>query len=186
MSSRLKSSERNGKENPPRAPSHGPESDSGVAVTGARPDHLSRSRRSQVMAAIRRRDTSPELTLRRALWRSGIRGWRVDSARLPGRPDLVFFRYRVAVFVDGRLWHGHPSKYPARLNPVWLEKIRRNVERDRSVDAHLRLLGWRVVRIWDSELGRDPDAAVARVVRELAEATPSSGSGRQSTSHGRG
>src|SRR5438874_13409125 len=72
-------------------------------------DHLSPAGRSRVMARIRSRNTTPELALRRALFAQGVRGWRCHAKRLPGKPDLAFTRWRIAVFVDGCFWHGHPD-----------------------------------------------------------------------------
>jgi DNA mismatch endonuclease (patch repair protein) len=123
------------------------------------------------MQAVRRRDTKPELLLRRALWAAGQRGWRCDYAVLPGRPDLAFTRLRVAVFVDGGFWHGHPSRFPRPgLSDYWLDKIRRNVERDRDVDARLLAMGWLVVRLWDFEVTSSLQDCVRRVERALGEA----------------
>jgi DNA mismatch endonuclease, patch repair protein len=122
------------------------------------------------MAKIHRRDTSAELRLRKGLWRAGVRGWRCDVAALPGRPDLAFTRWQVAVFVDGLLWHGHPRRYPARLNEAWRLKIARNVERDRRTETELRSLGWEVVRLWDDDIRTDLVTCVAAVVRARARA----------------
>jgi DNA mismatch endonuclease (patch repair protein) len=135
-----------------------------------RRDHLSPEARSLAMAKIHRRDTSAELSLRKQLWRAGLRGWRCDFAGLPGRPDLAFTRWQVAVFVDGLLWHGHPRRYPARLSQQWRLKIARNVERDRSVNEALRRLGWVVVRLWDADIHRDPRTSVDAVRSAIAAA----------------
>ncbi len=125
--------------------------------------------RSRNMAAIRSKDTKPELTLRRALRAAGHVGYRCHVSRLPGKPDVVFGPRRVAVFVDGAFWHGHPKRWKAgRYGSYWDEKIARNQARDRQVDAELAALGWRVVRLWDFELRRDPDAAVRAVEGALA------------------
>jgi DNA mismatch endonuclease (patch repair protein) len=132
------------------------------------PDTYSPEVRSRTMAAVRGKDTKPELVLRRALHAAGVRGWRCHRKNLPGTPDLAFGRSRVAVFVDGSFWHGHPSKYwPGRSGPYWDAKIQRNQERDRRVDAELAALGWRSLRLWDFEVERTPDAAVAAVVALL-------------------
>jgi DNA mismatch endonuclease, patch repair protein len=121
------------------------------------------------MARVRSKDTGPELALRRALWRIGVRGWRCHRKTLPGKPDLAFGRARVAVFVDGGFWHGHPSKWwPGRSGPYWDAKIGRNIVRDRAADEALTAMGWRVVRLWDFDVTADPDAAAARVRSELA------------------
>lgn len=140
-----------------------------------RRDHLSPEERSRAMTKVRRRDTAPEVRLRRELWRRNMRGWRVDVARVPGRPDVAFTRWRVAVFVDGRLWHGHPSKFPRSLSDYWRNKVVRNVERDRRADAALRAAGWSVLRFWDIEVGRDLDGCIGRIEEALAEARLATG-----------
>jgi DNA mismatch endonuclease (patch repair protein) len=120
------------------------------------------------MASVKGRDTGPEMTLRRALYRAGVRGWRCHRTLLPGKPDLSFGRARLAVFVDGGFWHGHPSKYwPGRSGGYWDAKIARNQARDRRVDAELAGLGWRSLRLWDFEVERDPDEAAERVRKAL-------------------
>jgi DNA mismatch endonuclease (patch repair protein) len=120
------------------------------------------------MAAVRSTNTSPELSLRRALYRAGARGWRCHYRRAPGVPDLAWPRRKVAVFVDGAFWHGHPSRHKVgRSGSYWDEKIARNVARDRAVDAELRAAGWRVLRVWDFEIRRDLAAAVAAVLELL-------------------
>jgi DNA mismatch endonuclease, patch repair protein len=126
--------------------------------------------RRRVMASIRKVNTRPELALRRALWRSGVRGWRCHVRSGPGTPDLVFRRWRVAVHVDGVWWHGHPDYLPAgRRGPYWDQKIARNRERDRLVDEVLRKDGWTTLRLWDLDVLRDPTTAVGQVVAALQE-----------------
>jgi DNA mismatch endonuclease, patch repair protein len=120
------------------------------------------------MARVKTRNTAPEVALRSALWAAGVRGWRLHK-RLPGRPDLVWQSRRVAVFVDGAFWHGHPDYYHGQSGAFWDEKIARNRERDRRVNEELAALGYRVVRIWDFEVEKHPGACVGRV-REALEA----------------
>src|SRR5262245_40969147 len=121
-------------------------------------DKVSPSVRSHTMSRVHRRDTKPELMLRRALWRRGVRGWRGDVAQFPGRPYLAFPTSRLAVFVDGGFWHGHPSRYrPGQSGEYWDRKIARNIERDRTADRDLAALGWRVLRLWDFDIARDTD-----------------------------
>lgn len=125
----------------------------------------------KVMRGNRRRDTQPEMRLRRALHARGHR-YRVDYPPLPGvrrRADLVFTRRRVAVFVDGCYWHGCPTHgtQPRSNAEYWRAKIARNVERDRETDRLLASAGWRVVRVWE----HDPvERAVERVEAALLEA----------------
>lgn len=111
-----------------------------------------------------RRDTAPELAIRRELWRRGLR-YRVDIAPLGGmrrRADIVFTRALVAVFVDGCFWHRCPdhSTIPKNNRTWWTAKLDANVARDRDTDRLLGEAGWTVVRIWEHE---DPEVAADRV-----------------------
>jgi DNA mismatch endonuclease (patch repair protein) len=120
------------------------------------------------MSSIRGMNTKPELALRRALWRAGIRGWRCNWRAPGGRIDIAFTRWRVAVFVDGAFWHGHPSKWqPGRWNGYWDEKIKRNIARDVAQEQALRDLGWEIVRAWDFEIEQEPSVVVGRVTKTL-------------------
>jgi DNA mismatch endonuclease (patch repair protein) len=131
------------------------------------PDNLTKEQRSKAMSRIRRRDTKPELLLRRAVWARGLRGYRLDDRRLPGRPDLAWTRAKVAVFVDGAFWHGHPSAFThGKSGSYWDEKIARNVERDREADDALRAMGWTVFRFWDFEVRKE----CGRCVDAIADA----------------
>lgn len=133
------------------------------------PDTYSAEVRSRVMAKVKGRDTGPELALRRALWALGVRGWRCHRRDVPGKPDLVFSRARVAVFVDGAFWHGHPDKYwQGRSGEYWDAKISRNIARDNRINQELSEMGWKVIRLWDFEVEKDPQAA-GRRVRQLLE-----------------
>jgi DNA mismatch endonuclease, patch repair protein len=127
------------------------------------------------MAAVRSKNTSPEIHLRRALYSAGVRGWRCHYRRAPGKPDLAWPGLRVALFVDGAFWHGHPSRHkPGRSGAYWDRKIAGNVARDREADAALRAAGWTVIRVWDFEIRQDLSAIVARVVSTLASRTSGS------------
>ena len=124
--------------------------------------------RSRIMAAVKGKHTAPEVVLRRALFAAGARGWRCHWRGAPGVPDIAWPARRVAVFVDGAFWHGHPSRHkPGRSGAYWDEKIEANVARDRRVDAELRERGWTVVRIWDFEVRKHLDEAVERVLDAL-------------------
>ena len=124
--------------------------------------------RRRIMAAVKGKNTVPEVALRRALYAAGVRGWRNHYKRAAGTPDLAWPALRVAVFVDGAFWHGHPSRHrPGRSGAYWDEKIARNVERDRRVDAELAAAGWSVLRIWDFEVRKEPQSVVGHVVTLL-------------------
>ena len=127
------------------------------------------------MRANRRKDTKPELALRRALHGRGYRyrkDYRLDLAGgTRVRPDIVFTARKVAIFVDGCFWHGCPEhgSRPAVNVWYWEPKLRRNAERDRAADAALAAAGWAVVRVWEHE---PLEAATASVVAALNQ-TPS-------------
>jgi len=107
-------------------------------------DFLSPAERSDRMSRIRGKDTQPELTLRKVLHRLGLR-YRLHGAGLPGKPDLVFPRYRTVVFVHGCFWHRHDgcniATTPKSNTPFWLEKFEKNVARDARVATQLEALG---------------------------------------------
>lgn len=130
-------------------------------------DRITPERRSWLMSRIGGKNTLPEIQLRKALFAAGLRGWRLHAGELPGKPDIVFRRKRIALFVDGAFWHGHPSKFrPGRLSSWWEEKILTNKRRDRRVDRQLKVMGWKVVRVWDVDIRRNASGA-ALVVRRL-------------------
>lgn len=119
------------------------------------------------MSRVRGRDTKPEMALRRALYALGLR-FRVHG-ELPGRPDIVFPRAKLAVFVDGAFWHGRDIERLEQQLHVrrrfWMAKIIANIERDRRNDAALRRLGYRVVRLWDHQIKKDPVRCALRILR---------------------
>lgn len=124
--------------------------------------------RKRIMAAVRSKNTSPEVRLRRALYQVGVRGWRCHYAGAPGKPDLAWPGLRVALFVDGAFWHGHPSRHkPGRSGAYWDAKIAGNVERDSTADAALAQAGWTVIRVWDFEVRRDLPGVLDRVLAAL-------------------
>lgn len=134
---------------------------------------------SRIMAAVRSHDTGPELLLRSELHRRGLR-YRLRS-KLPGKPDLVFSQAKVAVFVDGDMWHGHgwrergfssmEEQFANHRNPAfWVAKIRRNIARDQEVSQQLQALNWTVVRVLESEVRRDL-ASAADKVEEVVRAS---------------
>lgn len=119
------------------------------------------------MSRVRTRDTAPEIELRRALWAAGVRGWRLHSRKVPGRPDVAWLGRRLAVFVDGAFWHGHPDYYRGQSGKFWDEKIERNRKRDERVTGELIEAGWTVLRFWDFEVERRPEQCVAAVCAAL-------------------
>lgn len=113
--------------------------------------------RSEVMARVRGRDTSPEIRVRRALWRAGLR-YRLQARELSGRPDIVFRQAKVAIFVHGCFWHRHPecehARMPKSRQDFWEGKLAGNVTRDARNRAELIAAGWTVLTIWECETRR--------------------------------
>ncbi len=140
-------------------------------------DKLSKQQRHANMAAIRSKDTKPEMIVRRGLWSRGFR-YRLNHKRLPGHPDLVLRKYRTCIFVNGCFWHGHhinlqfddfsdePNaervqftienseccKIPKTNREFWVAKIRRNKERDKEEQKKLAVMGWHCITVWECEL----------------------------------
>lgn len=125
-------------------------------------DKLSQEQRHKNMAAIHSKDTKPEMIVRKWLWSRGFR-YRLNSARLPGRPDLVLKKYRTCIFVNGCFWHGHNvplpivensecCKIPQTNREFWVAKIRRNKERDNEDQKKLAEMGWHCITVWECEL----------------------------------
>lgn len=124
---------------------------------------------SSMMSKIRSRNNKTEVALRKALWRKGYR-YRLYKKGLPGKPDLVFARDRIAVFVDGDFWHGrtlveegHKGLLLRVRSPnatYWVEKLSKNVARDSSATAELERMGWSVLRFWESDVARNIEKTV--------------------------
>ena len=131
-------------------------------------DVLTPEQRRKNMSHIHGKNTKPELTLRRLLWAEGVRGYRIHSP-LPGKPDIVFGKRKIAVFVDGCFWHKCPQCFrpPATNEEFWNEKLQKNVERDARVNAELKAAGWTVLRFWEHEIRKNPEDVVQRIVAEL-------------------
>lgn len=131
-------------------------------------DVLTPEQRKRNMSRIRGKNTSPELKLRKMLCESGIRGYRVHY-KLPGKPDIVFTRKKVVVFVDGCFWHKCPVCFrPPETNAeFWNDKLQKNVERDLKVTKELEDLGWTVLRFWEHEVKKTPEDVLARILLAL-------------------
>ena len=118
-------------------------------------DFLTPSERSARMSRIRGKNTKPELALRKSLHKLGLR-YRLYGAGLPGKPDLVFPRYRTVIFVHGCFWHRHAdckiATIPKSNTSFWLEKFEKNVARDAQVVSELHSMGWTVLIAWECEL----------------------------------
>ena len=132
---------------------------------------------SRILSSVKSTDTKCETQLRSELWRMGLR-FRKNLQDLPGKPDIVFTKQRLVVFCDGDFWHGRDwLARKRRLNKganamYWTKKIHANIQRDRSHDKELRQLGWKVLRLWESEILIDPHRCALSVV-EIVRSNPS-------------
>lgn len=119
------------------------------------PDNHISEQRHKNMAAIRAKNTKPEIVVRKYLWSHGFR-YRLNLPRLPGKPDIVLRKYRTCIFVNGCFWHGHEGcKYfvvPKSHTDFWQAKITRNQKRDIEVQKKLASMGWHSITIWECEL----------------------------------
>jgi DNA mismatch endonuclease (patch repair protein) len=125
---------------------------------------------SKSMRSNRGKDTSPEMTLRSSLYKGGIRGYRLHTKGVPGRPDILFPRQRLAVFVNGCFWHRCPKcalPLPKSHSDFWSKKFELNRQRDERKIHELKSAGWRVLIIWECEIRKDLGNSVKRVKRAL-------------------
>jgi len=128
------------------------------------PDNLTPEQRSFCMSRVKGKDTGLEMRVRSALHRRGLR-FRKHVKDLPGKPDVVFRKARVAVFVDGDFWHGY--RFPSwedKVSDFWKKKINRNRERDAANHRKLRQMEWTVIRLWQHEVEADFDACIDRIL----------------------
>jgi DNA mismatch endonuclease (patch repair protein) len=131
-------------------------------------DNLTPAQRKKNMQRVRSTGSQPELLIRRELRRQKV--YFAHNVRsLPGKPDLVFRKKRVAIFIDSDFWHCHPQRFtmPKSNARYWVQKIARNVARDETVNAQLKLMGWRVIRLWEHDVQRNPARAAQRILTAI-------------------
>lgn len=131
----------------------------------------------KIMSSIKSSNTVPELLLRKAVWRTGLR-YHINDRRVYGKPDMTFSKVKLAVFCDGDYWHGHNwalrgykdlDDELAHYKPFWADKIRHNVEHDYIVNERLSKDGWTVLRFWESDVLRDTQKCVFDIIMKYHE-----------------
>lgn len=129
-------------------------------------DGFSKEKRSEIMRRIRSKNTKPEEMLCKGLFRLGFR-YRKNDARLPGKPDIVFVKYRLVVFVHGCFWHNHEgcryAAIPKTNQEYWLPKLARNSQRDSINEAKLKERGWRVAIVWECDMRKDAAGEIKKI-----------------------
>jgi DNA mismatch endonuclease, patch repair protein len=131
-------------------------------------DTISKEKRALVMSRIGSKNTKPEILLRSELFKKGLR-YRVHVKKLPGRPDIVFTKYKLAIFIHGCFWHLHQDCREGRLPKTnldyWKPKLLKNVQRDKDHEQELKNMGWAVIAFWECEIETD----IHEVIRCLLE-----------------
>ena len=131
----------------------------------------------KIMSSIPSKNTRPEVLLRKALWKEGIR-YRINLKKMPGKPDIAITKHKIAIFCDGDFWHGHNwairgygsfEQELSRYSVYWQEKLLRNVKRDEENNKALRSMGWTVLRFWESDIKNNLNACVKQVNETILE-----------------
>lgn len=133
-------------------------------------DDLTPEQRHRNMQAIKSKDTTIELALRKALWSKGIR-YRKNCKTLIGKPDIAITKYKIAVFCDSEYWHGYDwenrNQKIKSNREYWIPKIERNMERDKEVSEALEAEGWTVIRFWERQIRKELDSCVDEVLSAI-------------------
>ena len=133
-------------------------------------DNLTKEQRRKNMRHIKAKDTSIELKLRKSLWNKGYR-YRKNYDMLPGKPDIVLTKYKIAIFCDSEFFHGKdwevlkPRLEKSNNSQYWIDKISRNIKRDDEVNKQLLFQGWTVIRFWGNDIAKNVDDCM-RVVED--------------------
>lgn len=119
------------------------------------------------MSKIKGKNTKPEIALRKALWKLGLR-YRLNVKNLPGKPDIVIRKKKLVIFVDGEFWHGYNwrEKRPKIKSNrgYWIKKIEGNISRDKRTNLELKKLGWHVLRFWEKDVKKNLDGCIKQVL----------------------
>jgi len=125
---------------------------------------------SKVMSANKAKNTKPELSLREILWKNGLKGYRLNYRKIPGKPDIVYVSKKVAIFVNGCFWHRCPHcnySLPKHNTEFWENKFEKNIARDIKKNEQLSLLGWKSLTVWECELKSDINRVVTEIQKEI-------------------
>ena len=123
---------------------------------------------SFVMSRIKGKNTKPELILRKALWATDLRGYRLHYKKVPGNPDIAYVGKKVAIFVNGCFWHRCPHclpPIPKKNKKYWNDKLLKNVSRDRKYQKALKKEGWRVIVVWECQIKKDLNKCISKIYK---------------------
>lgn len=135
-------------------------------------DNLTKEQRRRNMQAIKSKDTSIEVKLRKELWKVGIR-YRKNYPKIPGKPDIVIAKYKIVIFCDSEFWHGFnwvQNKHKIKSNKqYWIPKIERNIKRDIEINRMLTAEGWLVIRFWEKEIRKDTLGCIDKIKQAIKQ-----------------
>lgn len=127
---------------------------------------------SKVMSSIKGTGTKLEISLRKALYNSGVRGYRINYKKLPGKPDIAFPNKKIVIFIHGCFWHGCKvcgRRIPNHNSDYWANKINKNIARDENKKAELEKMGYMVIELWEHEIKKELENVVKRMLQLLAK-----------------
>ncbi|MFW6383403.1 MAG: very short patch repair endonuclease [Nanoarchaeota archaeon] len=127
-------------------------------------DVFSKAKRSELMSKIRSKNTKLEVNFRKKVFAKGLR-YRIYPKNIPGKPDMVFPKSKLAVFIDGCFWHKCPKcfKEPVSNKDYWIKKIQYNVDKDKRINQEIENMGWRVLRFWEHEIKKNPEKCIKQI-----------------------
>jgi DNA mismatch endonuclease (patch repair protein) len=127
-------------------------------------DIMSKKKRSALMSRIRGKNTKIEIKIRNILCKAGIKGYRLNK-KIYGNPDIVFPKYKVAIFCDGDFWHGYAfHNWKNKPPPFWTRKISGNIKRDKLVNTRLKKEGWGIIRLWEHAIKKDEEKCKKKII----------------------
>ena len=131
-------------------------------------DVVSKKKRSEIMSAVKSKDTKIEIIFRKALWKKGFR-YSKNSKKYFGKPDLVLKKYKTVIFIDSCFWHGCKKhcRVPATNKKYWTDKINRNKERDSEVNKFYKKVGWKFIRIWEHEMNKNLSKTLQKIILKI-------------------
>jgi len=131
-------------------------------------DTVSKKKRSEIMSAIKSKETKIEIAFRKELWKNGIR-YRKNPAKYFGKPDVVLKKYKAVIFIDSCFWHGCKKHFrtPSTNKKYWKDKIEGNIKRAKEVNRYYKRIGWKVLRIWEHEIEKDLKKSIITIAKYL-------------------
>lgn len=130
-------------------------------------DTVSKRKRSEIMSAVRSKDTKMEIAFRKAIWRKGFR-YSKNSSKYFGKPDIVLKKYKTAIFLDSCFWHGCKKhcRIPTARKKYWTGKIEKNKQRDKKVNRYYKKIGWKIIRIWEHNM-KNINIIISKIAKTL-------------------